>query len=158
MLQQDAPDDYVLATGEFHSVREFIELAFAEVGTALDWVGCGVDEKGLCRKSGKVLVEIDPCYFRPTEVDFLIGDPTKARIQLGWTHKTGFEQLVAEMVNADLTSMARAARMGLAAVLEEERSLVRPIPVRDARGPSRSREKQTRDLAVVAGEGLARAR
>ena len=132
MLQQDAPDDYVLATGESHSVREFLELAFAEVGTTLDWVGAGVDEKGLCRRSGKVLVEIDPCYFRPTEVDFLIGDPTKARNQLGWTHKIGFQQLVTEMVNADLTSMARVARMGLAEVIEEELSLVRELPVRAA--------------------------
>jgi GDPmannose 4,6-dehydratase len=132
MLQQETPDDYVLATGESHSVREFIERAFAEIGIALDWVGRGVDEKGVCRKSGKVLVEIDPVYFRPTEVDCLIGDPTKARIKLGWTHKTGFQQLVTEMVNADLSAMARAARMGLAEVIEEERSFVRASPVQAA--------------------------
>ena len=158
MLQQDVPDDYVLATGEAHSVRELIELAFGEVGIELEWVGSAVDEKGLCRKSGKVLVEIDPCYFRPTEVDYLIGDPTKARTQLGWTHKIGFEQLVTEMVKADLTAIARAAQMGPAAVTEEKLSLVRPIPVRDARGPSPSRKKQTRDLVVVAGGSFEPAR
>jgi GDPmannose 4,6-dehydratase len=102
ILQQPAPDDYVLATGETHSVREFVELAFAHTGVELAWKGAGVEEVGLDRKTGKVLVEIDPRYFRPTEVDLLLGDPTKAREKLGWTHKTTFRELVAEMVEGDL--------------------------------------------------------
>ena len=154
MLQQDVPGDYVLATGEAHSVREFIEFAFGEVGIELDWVGSALDEKGLCRKSGKVLVEIDPCYFRPSEVDWLIGDPTKARTQLGWTHKISFKQLITEMVKADLTSLARAAQMGPTAVNEEKLSLVQSIAVRHAKSPSPSRENTTRSLAVAAGGSI----
>ncbi len=102
ILQQDVPEDYVLATGETHSVREFVELAFAEVGRTIRWQGEGVDEKGVDAATGAVLVEIDPRYFRPTEVDLLIGDSTKARTKLGWTHKVGFRDLVSEMVRADL--------------------------------------------------------
>jgi GDPmannose 4,6-dehydratase len=105
ILQQDQPDDYVLATGETHSVREFVEKAFAQVGRSIEWQGSGVDEKGIDRSSGKVLIEIDPRYFRPTEVDLLIGDPTKARTKLGWQHRTGFEELVREMVDADLAGV-----------------------------------------------------
>lgn len=102
IVQQDEPDDFVLATGETHPVREFVELAFAETGVTIEWAGSGVDEKGSCAKTGKVLVEVDPRYFRPTEVDLLLGDPTKARDKLGWTHTTPFKQLVSEMVAADL--------------------------------------------------------
>jgi GDPmannose 4,6-dehydratase len=102
IVQQDEPDDYVLATGETHPVREFVELAFAETGVTIEWSGTGVDEKGSCAKTGRVLVEVDPRYFRPTEVDLLLGDPTKARDKLGWTHTTPFRQLVSEMVAADL--------------------------------------------------------
>jgi GDPmannose 4,6-dehydratase len=102
MLQQAHPDDYVLATGEMHSVRELIERSFAVVGRTIEWRGQGVDEQGLDAKSGEVLVRVDPRYFRPTEVDLLLGDPTKAREKLGWTHKTKFEDLVKEMVEADL--------------------------------------------------------
>jgi GDPmannose 4,6-dehydratase len=102
MLQQDEPDDYVLATGEMHSVREFIELAFAEVGTVLRWEGEGVEEKGVCTRTGRVLVRVDPRYFRPTEVEELLGDPSKARTKLGWQHRIGFRDLVKEMVAADL--------------------------------------------------------
>ncbi|MFQ5785444.1 MAG: GDP-mannose 4,6-dehydratase [Alphaproteobacteria bacterium] len=109
MLQQDAPDDYVLATGEQHSVREFVELAFREVGREIVWRGAGAEERGLDAASGEVLVEIDPTYFRPAEVETLIGDPTKARERLGWRHRTGFAQLVAEMVNNDLEEVSRAA-------------------------------------------------
>ena len=105
IVQQDQPDDYVLATGETHSVREFVEKAFAHVGRSIEWQGSGVDEKGIDRSSGKVLIEIDPRYFRPTEVDLLIGDPTKARTKLGWQHRTGFEELVREMVDADLAGV-----------------------------------------------------
>ncbi len=105
ILQQDEPDDYVLATGEAHTVREFVERAFAEVGIEVVWKGEGIGEHGLDRKTGKVLVEVDPGYFRPTEVDFLVGDASKAREKLGWVHKTTFEELVAEMVASDLVVM-----------------------------------------------------
>ena len=101
MLQQDEPDDYVLATGEKHSVREFVERAFDHVGRAIAWRGSGVDETGIDAKSGQILVEIDPRYFRPTEVDLLLGDPGKARQKLGWRHKTSFADLVREMVEGD---------------------------------------------------------
>ncbi|NNG02765.1 MAG: GDP-mannose 4,6-dehydratase [Inquilinus sp.] len=105
IVQQPAPDDYVLATGETHSVREFVERAFAEVGLTIAWRGDGVDEQGLDSDSGRVLVEIDPRYFRPTEVDLLLGDPTKAAEELGWRHRTHFGQLVTEMVAADLETV-----------------------------------------------------
>ena len=101
MMQQEKPEDYVLATGETHSVREFVELAFAETGRPISWEGSSVDEIGRDANTGDVLVKIDPRYFRPTEVDLLIGDPTKAREKLGWTHKTAFADLVKEMVAAD---------------------------------------------------------
>lgn len=101
ILQQETPDDYVLATGEVHSVREFVELAFRQINRKIEWDGKGVDEKGYCSKSGDILVAVDPEYYRPTEVDFLLGDPEKAKRQLGWNHKTSFEQLVAEMVESD---------------------------------------------------------
>jgi GDPmannose 4,6-dehydratase len=106
ILQQDKPDDYVLATGETHSVREFIELAFAEVGRKIAWRGKGVDEEGLDEKTGGVLVKIDPRYFRPTEVDLLLGDSAKARKALGWKHEITFPQLVKEMVASDLKKVA----------------------------------------------------
>ncbi|WP_417694106.1 GDP-mannose 4,6-dehydratase [Roseibium sp.] len=109
MMQQETPDDYVLATGEATSVRSFVDLAFAEAGTSIEWFGDGVDEKGMDRVTGKVLVEVDPRYFRPTEVDLLIGDPTKARKKLGWSHVIGIADLVAEMVREDLTSQQLAA-------------------------------------------------
>ncbi|NKM70176.1 GDP-mannose 4,6-dehydratase [Rhizobium laguerreae] len=102
MLQQDKPDDYVLATGETTSVRQFVEWAFADVGITLEWKGSGVDEKGYDAASGVCLVEIDPRYFRPTEVDLLLGDPTKARQKLGWQHKIAVRELAAEMVREDV--------------------------------------------------------
>ncbi|MDC9812200.1 MULTISPECIES: GDP-mannose 4,6-dehydratase [Rhizobium] len=107
MLQQDEPEDYVLATGETHSVRSFVDKAFAKVGMPIDWRGTGVEEKGYDKASGRCVVEIDPAYFRPTEVDLLIGDPTKAHTKLGWKHETSLDQLVAEMVREDLKLMAR---------------------------------------------------
>jgi GDPmannose 4,6-dehydratase len=110
ILQQPAPDDYVLATGETHSVREFVEAAFAETGRAIRWQGKGVDEKGVDAKTGEVLVEVDPRYFRPTEVDLLLGDPSKAREKLGWKHTTSFRELVKEMVAADLVEVEREYR------------------------------------------------
>jgi GDPmannose 4,6-dehydratase len=109
MMQQDKPDDYVLATGETHEVREFVELAFAEVGIEIAWSGKGVDEKGKDKKSGKTLVEIDPRYFRPTEVELLIGDPSKAKRVLGWSATTPFRQLVRDMVQADVELVKREA-------------------------------------------------
>ena len=107
IVQQDSADDFVLATGETHAVREFVELAFAEIGRDIEWRGEGVDEVGLDKASGDELVAIDPRYFRPTEVDLLLGDPTKAKIILGWAHSTSFTQLVNEMVEADLALLRK---------------------------------------------------
>jgi len=104
MLQQDQPDDYVLATGEAHSVREFVELAFTCVGRRIVWQGSGVDEKGFDGDSGQVLIEIDPRFYRPTEVETLLGDPSKARKKLGWQHRVSFSELVQEMVEADMAA------------------------------------------------------
>jgi GDPmannose 4,6-dehydratase len=109
ILQHHEADDFVLATGEAHSVREFVELAFAETGVTIDWQGSGVDEVGIDAKCGRVLVRIDQRYFRPNEVDLLVGDASKARERLGWSHVTGFKELVAEMVQADL---ARGSNTG----------------------------------------------
>jgi GDPmannose 4,6-dehydratase len=105
ILQQRAPDDYVLATGETHSVREFVERAFAVTGRKIAWKGKGVVEVGKCAKSGAVLVAIDPVYFRPTEVDALCGDAAKARKKLGWKHRIGFDALVREMVEQDFRAL-----------------------------------------------------
>lgn len=102
MLQQDEPDDYVIATGETHTVREFAELAFKYAGVDIIWDGEGVNEKGVNKKTGKTLVEVDPKYFRPTEVDMLLGDPSKAKQKLKWQPKVRFEELVKMMVEADL--------------------------------------------------------
>ncbi|CDZ50779.1 GDP-mannose 4,6-dehydratase Bme9 [Neorhizobium galegae bv. officinalis] len=107
MTQQDEGDDYVLATGETHTVRSFVEKSFAKVGMPIEWRGEGVDEKGYDTTSGECVVAIDPRYFRPTEVDLLIGDPTKAHRKLGWKHETNLDQLIAEMVREDLKVMAR---------------------------------------------------
>lgn len=107
MMQQDEPDDYVLATGETYSVKHFCNLAFGHVGITLEWKGSGVDEKAYDAKTGKVLIEIDPKYFRPTEVDLLIGNPAKARQKLGWMHKHSLEQLVTDMVKSDVELFKR---------------------------------------------------
>ena len=101
MLQQDKPDDYVLATNETHTVREFVELAFKEVGVEVEWKGTGVDEKGYCKKTGKLLVDVDPQYFRPAEVELLWGNSAKAEIELGWRRKKSFNDLVKMMVQSD---------------------------------------------------------
>jgi GDPmannose 4,6-dehydratase len=116
ILQQPEPDDYVLATGEMHSVREFVEKAFARIAVRIVWQGQGVEETGIDAKSGRILVKVDPRYFRPTEVDLLIGDSSKARTKLGWKHKVSFDDLVAEMVAADLRHIE----------LEKERVLTGP--------------------------------
>jgi GDPmannose 4,6-dehydratase len=105
ILQQSEPDDYVLATGEEHSVREFVEKAFGCIGRKIEWRGSGVTEQGIDTRDGTVLIEIDPRYFRPTETDALLGDPSKARQKLGWTHKVSFDQLVREMVESDIGEM-----------------------------------------------------
>jgi GDPmannose 4,6-dehydratase len=110
MLQQDEPDDYVLATGETTMIRDFVKEAFGRVDIALEWRGEGVEEQGVCSKTGRVYVEIDPRYFRPTEVDLLIGDATKAKEKLGWVHETKWQALCAEMVAADLITVAKEQR------------------------------------------------
>ena len=102
MLQQPEGDDYVLATGESHSVREFVEQAFDHIGRKIVWRGKGIDETGIDAKTAEILVRIDPCYFRPTEVDRLLGDPGKAHQRLGWRAEIGFREIVREMVEADL--------------------------------------------------------
>ncbi|MEO8665242.1 MAG: GDP-mannose 4,6-dehydratase [Ignavibacteria bacterium] len=101
MLQQEEPDDYVLATGETHTVKEFIELSFKQIGIDIEWKGKHEDEVGKDSKTGKVLVEVDKSYYRPTEVDLLIGDPSKAKKELGWETKVTFEELVKIMVDSD---------------------------------------------------------
>jgi len=111
MLQQDEPEDYVVATGVTRTVREFCVLAFARAGMQLEWRGTGPDEKGVEPHSGKTVVEIDPRYFRPTEVDLLLGDATKAKEKLGWTPSTNFERLVELMVDADMELAADEARL-----------------------------------------------
>jgi GDPmannose 4,6-dehydratase len=110
ILQHAEPDDFVLATGETHSVREFVELAFKHVGRIIEWRGTGIEEQGVDKKSGEVLIEIDARYFRPTEVELLLGDPSKAHAKLGWSHKTSFQELVREMMDADLAATAAETR------------------------------------------------
>jgi GDPmannose 4,6-dehydratase len=102
MLQQPEPDDYVLATGEGHSVREFAEKAFAYTGRKIVWQGKDESERGIEAATGRVLIEVDPRYFRPTEVNYLVGDPSKARRKLGWSHRVSFDELVSQMVEEDL--------------------------------------------------------
>ena len=106
ILQQETPDDYVLATGETHTVRSFVELAFAEVGVTIQWSGQELDEVGTCSKTGRVLVRIDPAYFRPTEVELLLGNPAKAKAKLGWSHTVQLPELVKEMVQSDVEAIA----------------------------------------------------
>jgi GDPmannose 4,6-dehydratase len=110
MMQQDEPDDYVLATGETTLVRDFVRHAFRQIDVELVWSGSGVSEKGACQRTGRVLVEVDPRYFRPTEVELLIGDPGKAARKLGWTHETGWQDLCREMVESDLIKVAKERR------------------------------------------------
>lgn len=118
IVQQNEADDYVLATGKKTSVRDFVEAAFGEVGVAIDWQGSGVDEIGVDRKSGKVLVSVDPRYFRPTEVELLLGDPSKAKRVLGWAATTTLAEMVREMVQSDIDTVRREAEWRR---LDEER-------------------------------------
>jgi GDPmannose 4,6-dehydratase len=111
MVQQDEGDDFVLATGETTRVRQFVEWAFADAGIGLEWRGSGAGEQGFCTATGALRVAVDPRYFRPTEVDLLIGDPSKARQKLGWRHETSVRELAREMVAADLVTM-RTATVG----------------------------------------------
>jgi GDPmannose 4,6-dehydratase len=111
MLQQDAPEDYVIASGEQHSVREFVERSASHMGMQIKWRGSGIDEQGLEAKTGRSIVKIDPRYFRPTEVDSLLGDPSKARARLGWSSEISFDRLVKEMVDSDLEIARRDALM-----------------------------------------------
>ena len=108
MLQQDEPDDYVLATGETHLVRTFVEKTFKRIGVDIEWRGTGAGEIGMDSGTGRVVVEVDPNYFRPTEVDILVGDPTKAREVLGWRHISTLDDLITEMLREDLKVMARS--------------------------------------------------
>jgi GDPmannose 4,6-dehydratase len=108
IVQQPKPDDYVLATGEAHSVREFIELAFRYVNISIEWDGAGENERGICRETGRTLVRVDPRYFRPTEVNFLLGDSNKARTKLGWKHRIGFPELVSEMMEGDIQLLSKS--------------------------------------------------
>lgn len=107
IVQQERPDDYVLATGETHTVREFVELAFHHIDRPIVWRGAGDGEQGCCKRTGRVLVAVDPAYMRPTEVDLLLGNPAKAISTLGWRHRTSFPELVAEMVEADRLAVKR---------------------------------------------------
>ncbi|WP_413208463.1 GDP-mannose 4,6-dehydratase [Rhodospirillum sp. A1_3_36] len=107
MLQKPEPNDYVLATGKVYSVRDFVAMAFGEVGLSIEWIGENLDERGIDPSTGKTLVQVDPRYFRPTEVDYLQGDASKAREQLGWMPKTSIQQMVAEMVAKDLAYLKR---------------------------------------------------
>jgi GDPmannose 4,6-dehydratase len=111
ILQQETPDDYVLATGETHSVREFIELSFSQIGRVIEWKGSGVNEIGIDAANGDTLVKIDSRYFRPTEVDMLLGDPSKAKRVLGWKHTVSFPELVSDMLNSDLKVVAEESRV-----------------------------------------------
>ena len=113
IVQQPDPDDYVLATGETHSVREFVELAFAEVGRTIEWTGKGANEKAIDVATGKAVVEVDSRYFRPTEVNALCGDPRKAHQALGWRPRTTFSELVGEMVRTDLEALKRESDFGV---------------------------------------------
>ncbi len=110
MLQQEKPDDFVLATGETTKVREFVELAFQEVGMEIEWSGNGVDEKGYAKGSGRLIVEVSPEFFRPSEVDLLIGDPSKAKKMLGWSSKTSLKELVRVMMHHDLAKLRGPVR------------------------------------------------
>ncbi len=139
VLQQRKPDDYVLATGETHSVREFVERAFACAGRKIVWKGKGLGETGKCASSGEVLVAIDPVYFRPTEVDHLRGDPAKARKKLGWTHRVSFGALVREMVDADFRALGLIPMDAAARTPRGRRRSEAPAPARAAAGISAKR-------------------
>jgi GDPmannose 4,6-dehydratase len=110
MLQHSEPDDYVVATGETYSVRKFAEMVFARLDMPLIWQGEGVHEKGIDSRTGKIVIEIDPKYFRPAEVDLLLGDPAKAKQALNWEPKTSFEELVNMMVASDMALAEREKR------------------------------------------------
>ena len=137
ILQQDTPDDYVLATGQTYTVRDFVERAFSFGGFDIVWRGEGLAERGIDKKTGRVLIEIDPRHFRPTEVDALVGDPSKAMRKLGWRHKINFDEIVREMVESDLDVMTRelgvwSQRAGESKVNGERSSVPPPVAARSA--------------------------
>ncbi|MDY6068350.1 MAG: GDP-mannose 4,6-dehydratase, partial [Opitutales bacterium] len=111
ILQAEKPSEYVLATHETHTVREFVQLAFARLGMDIDWQGSAENEKGICRQTGKVVVEVSPKYYRPTEVDFLLGDPAKAKKELGWAPQTTFKKLVEIMTDSDFRLAQTEAKL-----------------------------------------------
>lgn len=111
MLQQDEPDDFVLATGELHSVRECVEFSAEYLGYDIEWRGIGIDEKGYDKKSGKLLIEIDPKYFRPSEVELLLGDPSKSKEKLGWEPKIKFKDLIIEIIESDYNQMKNTGKI-----------------------------------------------
>ena len=111
ILQAEKPSEYVLATNETHTVREFVQLAFARLGMDIDWQGSAENEKGICRQTGKVVVEVSPRYYRPTEVDFLLGDPAKAKKELGWAPQTTFKKLVEIMTDSDFKLAQTEAKL-----------------------------------------------
>ena len=111
MLQQEQPEDFVVATGKMYSVREFVEKAASHVGWDIEWTGEGVDEKGYDKNTGKLIVEVDPRYFRPAEVELLIGDPTKAKEKLGWVPQVGLDELVSIMMKHDIAEAQAAAKV-----------------------------------------------
>ena len=121
MLQQDEPDDFVIATGRKHTVRDLVTRSFAELGITLSWEGQGVDEKGSDARSGRIVVEVDPRYFRPTEVELLLGDASKAKAKLGWEATTTFEDMISEMVLSDVDLIRR--EQGLRRPSEEPTSV-----------------------------------
>lgn len=118
MLQQEKPDDFVVATGEAHSVREFVQMAFDVIGRKITWSGTGTDEIGT-DQNGNVVVRVDPSYFRPTEVELLLGDPTKARQKLGWETKISLKEMCKEMVEADLKETEETAHLKKRRVLAQ---------------------------------------
>jgi len=112
MLQHSIPEDFIIATGEMHSVREFCTIAFKEAGINVEWKGSGINEKGICKETQKILIEVDPQYFRPTEVELLCGDPSKAKKILGWNpNKTSFEELIKKMVSSDFEYIKYAKKI-----------------------------------------------
>jgi GDPmannose 4,6-dehydratase len=127
MLQQETPDDFVIATGETHTVREFVEDAFAAVGIGISWQGTGVDEVGIDQKSGTTLVDVSPDFYRLAEVDILMGDPSKAKDVLGWHPRTKFSSLVKMMVEADMDRLGDQAGSKVSRAQKEEQAEERTI-------------------------------
>lgn len=157
MLQQAEPGDYVFATGETHSVREFVELAFAEVGMTISWRGDGADEQGVCTRTNRILVQVDRGYFRPTEVDLLIGNPTKAREKLGWRSTTTLREIVGEMVAHDLAAMngqpTSPSPMAIGSPAGRRTSIPMPIQLKSSTSSAIRSSRKAVALAEETGRG-----